>query len=76
MESVAREFLRKLTEAVERTLFDARFVTGSLLLSFSGGVDSQLLAHILAGQVSPHISIDLVNVAFDLDEVGTYVSQV
>ncbi|MCP9265643.1 Asparagine synthetase domain-containing protein 1 [Dirofilaria immitis] len=60
--------LKRLEEAVYRTVFKQDKSTKCMSLSFSGGVDSLLVAHLMARCMSQNVLLDLVNVAFGKGE--------
>ncbi|EJW86049.1 asparagine synthase [Wuchereria bancrofti] len=64
-EDIAKIMLKQLKEAVCRTVSNLDIFTSSISLSFSGGVDSLLVAHLMAQCMPQNVLFDLVNVAFD-----------
>ncbi|VDM96434.1 unnamed protein product [Thelazia callipaeda] len=66
--TVAETMLERLKEAVERTLSDLNHSLERILLSFSGGVDSLLIAHVMAHCIQSNVLFDLANVAFDKEK--------
>lgn len=66
---MAKIMLKQLEEAVYRTLSNLNNFTKCISLSFSGGVDSLLVAHLMALCIPRNILFDLVNVAFDKGKV-------
>uniref|UniRef100_A0A158Q787 Asparagine synthetase domain-containing protein n=1 Tax=Elaeophora elaphi TaxID=1147741 RepID=A0A158Q787_9BILA len=64
-EDMAKIMLKRLKEAVYRTISDLDNFTKCISLSFSGGVDSLLVAHLMAHCIPQNMQFDLVNVAFD-----------
>ncbi|CAG9538134.1 unnamed protein product [Cercopithifilaria johnstoni] len=64
-EDMAKVMLKQLKEAVHRTISNLDNLTKCISLSFSGGVDSLLIAHLLAQCIPQNMLLDLVNVAFD-----------
>ncbi|EJD75112.1 asparagine synthetase domain-containing protein 1 [Loa loa] len=67
-EDMAKIMLKQLKEAVHRTVSNLDVFTKSISLSFSGGVDSLLIAHLMAHCMPQNVIFDLVNVAFDKGE--------
>lgn len=61
---MAQMMLEQLRGAVRRTLNDVNCTTECISISFSGGVDSLLIAHVIAQCIPPNVVIHLVNVAF------------
>lgn len=66
---MAMIMLKQLEKAVYRTISNLDNFTKCISLSFSGGVDSLLIAHLLARCMPPNVLFDLVNVAFDEGKV-------
>ncbi|OZC09063.1 asparagine synthase [Onchocerca flexuosa] len=64
-EDIAIIMLKRLEEAVYRTVFNFDNSTKCISLLFSGGVDSLLIAHLMARCMPQNVLFDLVNVAFD-----------
>ncbi|VDK75634.1 unnamed protein product [Litomosoides sigmodontis] len=64
-EDLAAIMLKQLKEAVYRTISNLDNFVKCISLSFSGGVDSLLIAHLLAHCMPQNVVFDLVNVAFD-----------
>ncbi|KAL3982440.1 Asparagine synthase family protein [Acanthocheilonema viteae] len=64
-EDMAKIMLKQLKEAVYRITSNLDNFTNCISLSFSGGVDSLLVAHLLAHCMPQNVLFDLVNVAFD-----------
>lgn len=68
-EDVAKVMLKQLEKAVCRTIFNLDTCTKCVSLSFSGGVDSLLIAHLMAHCLPQNVPLDLVNVAFAKEKV-------
>lgn len=66
---MAKIMLKQLKEAVYRTISNLDNFTKCISLSFSGGVDSLLVAHLMAQCMPQNVVFDLVNVAFDKRKV-------